>query len=96
MALCATESRAIVGDTTFTIGTSEYAGDVDQIVKERRELEDGGKVVIKSARVMALKPQFEAKPDIGLRVGILGETLRIRSVADDGDHYVLLLVETDK
>jgi hypothetical protein len=90
------ESLEILGKTEFTIGEATFTGDLDQVVKERRELQEGGIAVIRSARLLATKAQFETKPDIGQRVTILGEALRIRSVAEDGGSYVLLLIEVDK
>lgn len=86
----------LFGTVEFTLAGVTYEADLDQSVIERGSLEEGGKAIIRSARLVAQRAQFDAAPKLGARVTVDGQVLRLVHLAKDNAAYTLTLATVAK
>lgn len=89
------EFAEVVGTQPFILDGHIYQGVFEEKVLERRQLEEGGMVNVRSDRIIASRSQFLSEPALGSRVEVAGEHYRIARVASDVATFTLVLADTE-
>lgn len=99
-----TDLSDVLGTVEFTIGgmaalsvAGAFVGILGEETAERRELEEGGHLQMRSATLLAARAQFPAEPPLNARLTVAGgKVYRILRVGADAGSFAITLGEVDR